>query len=228
MFLSPFFSWIAILYLASMRRLLVIYFLISSLNLFSQIPVAEEPLHYILYEDEEIRVLEIIALPGDTALLHQHDYNYCYIATQGGKMWLEDLGKESRKVLLPTHYAGGKFNLSEGPFTHRFANIDEHDIRFFTLEHKLGKVSNTRLESLSHDFILDSDLFTIRKLQLNPLSAAKIPHSGTVIVLNLSRLPLAYTEGKEIEYWRRFTSKEPIYIQNVSQDTLQCAIFEVY
>ena len=62
----------------------------------AQIPVAEEPLHHVIFEDEQVRVLEIIALPGDTALMHQHDYNYCYIAVQGGKLWLEDQGEKSR------------------------------------------------------------------------------------------------------------------------------------
>lgn len=211
-----------------MRCILFIYFLVSSLNLLSQIPVAEEPLHHILYEDEEIRVLEIVALPGDTALMHQHDYNYCYIATQGGKMWLEDLGEESRAVSLPTHYAGGKFNLAEGPFTHRFANIDNKDIRFFTIEHKSGVASGIIRKPLPADVILESDLFTIRKLQLVPLSAMKIPHSGTTIVLNLSSLPLSFSQGQKLEYWSKFNREEPIYLQNLAQDTVQCAVFEIY
>ena len=46
---------------------------LSLLNLSGQILLEDEPLHHILYEDEEIRILEIIAMPGDTALMHQHD-----------------------------------------------------------------------------------------------------------------------------------------------------------
>ena len=167
-------------------------------------------------------------MPGDTALMHQHDYNYCYISTQGGKMWLEDLGKESRVVNLPTHYAGGKFNLLEGPFTHRFANIDEQEIRFFTVEHKSGTASQTVSKPLPEDNILESDLFTVRMLNLSPLSAKEIPHDGTIIVLNLAESPLFITRNQPIEYWRRFDQNESVYIQNLAQDTISCAVFEIF
>lgn len=220
---------LSILYLAAMR--LLFYFLIvvsSLLNLSAQIPVGEEPLHHILHEDEEIRVLEIIATPGDTALMHQHDYNYCYIATRGGRMWLEDYGKESREVKLPTHYAGGKFNLSEGPFTHRFANIGDNNIRFFTVEHKTGIARQSVSKPLPADNILESKLFTISKLNLAPLSSLKIPHKGTVILLNLAEDLLFISENQPLEYWALFERNESIYIQNMAQDTIPCAVFEIY
>lgn len=197
-------------------------------SLWAQIPVAAEPLHHILYEDEEIRVLEIVALPGDTALLHQHDYSYCYIATQGGKMWLQDLGEESRTVNLPTHYAGGKFELANGPFAHRFANIDSVTIRFFTVEHKSGIASLSAERPLPSDNILKSELFTVRKMNLAPLSAMEVPHNGTAIILNLTEIPVFSSKNQPIEYWTRFSRNEPIYVQNLAQDSILCAVFEIY
>jgi len=153
--------------------LVVICFI--QLSMYAQIPVADEPLHHVIHEDDEVRILEIIAVPGDTAQMHQHDYNYCYIAVKGGKMWLEDQGEDSRTVALPDYYCGGKFDLENNPFVHRFANIDTSEIQFFTIEHKSGLASLKRSkENLDH-VILENELFRVRKLEIAPLSSLE-PH----------------------------------------------------
>jgi len=197
-------------------------------NTQSQIPVANEPLHYILYEDADIRVLEIVAMPGDTALMHQHDYSYCYIAIKGGKMWLEDLGKESRTVNLPTHYAGGKFDLITGPFTHRFANIDTSEIQFFTVEHKSGIASIPLPSELPKENILESELFTIRKLEIAPLSSKDLAHNGLAILLILGENSLITTGEEKLEYWKRYVKDEPIRVINMAKVSTPIAVFEIY
>ncbi len=206
--------------------LLIYVFLVS--HLAGQVPVHEEPLHHVIYEDEEIRILEIEAIPGDTSLVHRHDYNYCYIATQGGRLWLEDLGEQSREVNLPTHYAGGKFELSEGPFVHRFANIDTSNISFFTVEHKLGIPRIAVAQSLPEDAILKDSLFVLRKLELEALSGLQIPHKGTVILLNLSKSALLFTGAEPISYWKRFDAKDACRISNMHKEAISVAIFEIY
>jgi len=204
----------------------LLYFLINSIA--AQIAVEDEPLHHVLYEDAEIRILEIVALPGDTAAMHQHNYNYCYIATAGGKMWLEDAGEEGRIVTLPTHYAGGKFELEKAPFVHRFANIDTAIISFFTIEHKVGVVTHDDILPLPNDSIMASELFAIRKLSLPPLSARVLEHDGTAVLLNLSRNPLLHTESEHVVYWKRFDAQEKIQIHNMSEKEIIIALFEVY
>lgn|GEM_PF-1773136 len=216
-------------YLTHMKYISVL--LLLSLCLFSlsaQIPVEEETLHHVLYEDEEIRILEIIALPGDTAAIHQHNYNYCYISTAGGKMWLEDEGEEGRTVNLPTHYAGGKFELNEAPFIHRFANIDTSLISFFTVEHKLGKVTREVSGDLMEDNILTSKLFSIRKLRILPLSARSLPHQGTAVLLNLNKDSLLSSGNEKVVYWKCFDAQELIQIQNMGKETIDVALFEIF
>ena len=194
----------------------------------AQIPVAEEPLHHVIYEDDEVRVLEIIAIPGDTALVHRHDYNYCYIAVKGGILWLEDLGEESRVVALPTHYVGGKFELNKSPFVHRFANIDTVQIQFFTIEHKLGVPSREVSSILRDDIVLKDDLFTVRMLEIAPLSSIPIIHEGTTILLNLSSDPLLFSGEKAVPYWMHFAEDEGLHISNMSNTSILVAVFEIY
>jgi len=167
-------------------------------------------------------------MPGDTALMHQHDYSYCYIAVKGGRMWLEDLGEQSRTVNLPTHYAGGKFDLAAGPFTHRFANIDTSEIRFFTIEHKSGIASVPIRNQLPKDNILKSELFTIRKLDIAPLSSKDLAHARVAILLNLGENSLIAEGEEKLEYWKRFEKNAPIQVHNMTEVPNSIAVFEIY
>ena len=207
---------------------IVLMYFVSWQSIICQIPVGEEPLHHILHEDATIRILEIVAMPGDTALMHRHDYNYCYVATQGGKMWLEDLGEDSREVQLPTHYAGGKSELSNGPFIHRFANIDTTAIRFFTVEHKTGIPQRIVSSSLGEDYVFKNDLFSFRKLEIAPLSSKVIVHTSLAILLNLDEHALGISGKQALEYWQLFDNEESIRVHNMENVSVSIAIFEIY
>lgn len=217
------------LYLGAMKKLIAFPIsLFILVQLFGQIHVADEPLHHVIHEDEDIRILEIIALPGDTALMHQHNFNYCYIALQGGKLWLEDEGKENREVNLPTHYCGGKFDLQNNPFVHRFSNIDDHEIRFFTIEHKGKSSTAIRPTTRRKDMVLENDLFLVRTMKITPLSSVTLSHQGKTILLNLSLDPLLFSGDKEVPYWQSFGGLDKLHLSNMSKTDISIAIFEIY
>jgi hypothetical protein len=217
------------LYLAGMRLFLAftILCLFQSLAC-AQILVADEPLHHVIYEDTQVRVLEIVALPGDTAQMHQHDYNYCYIAVNGGQLWLEDLGEKSRTVSLPDHYCGGKFDLENNPFVHRFANIDNSEIRFFTIEHKSGLASPKQNMERVEYVILENDLFVVRKMEIPPLSGLQVRHNRKCFLLNLSGNPMLFSGDQAVSYWEHKNSDEKIQLSNLSDQAILIAVFEIY
>jgi len=217
------------LYLTGMKPVLFLYtFLLLTFALDAQIPVAEEPLHHIIYEDDEVRVLEIIALPGDTAIMHQHDYNYCYLAVKGGKLWLLDKEKDSREVNLPDHYCGGKFDLIGNPFVHRFANIDTSQIQFFTVEHKGSPPKAVKVINRTDDIILENDLFMVRKMEINPLSSLVLDISDKVFLLNINQVPKLFSNGQEVAYWEHNAAKEKLLLSNMSEQSILIAVFEIY
>lgn len=60
-------------YLVIMPRSLFLLVLIFELtNLHGQVPVHKEPRHHVLYQNKEIRILNVIIAPGDTTLYHIH------------------------------------------------------------------------------------------------------------------------------------------------------------
>lgn len=216
------------------RSLYIVVISLCSLASFAQIPVADEPLHHVIFEDNQVRVLEIIALPGDTSLTHQHDYNYCYIAVKGGKLWLEDEGEKSREVNLPNHYCGGKSELENNPFIHRFANIDTSEVRFFTVERKPEKSTIPRKKSKILDpeknpnVILENELFRVQKREIPPKTSMALSHTGKSFLLNLSSNPLFYLGNDEVSYWTLHEGEEKMKLSNLSGQTILFAIFEIY
>jgi hypothetical protein len=41
-------------------------------QLFGQLPIEKEPHHKVMFENQQVRVIELTVSPGDTTLLHTH------------------------------------------------------------------------------------------------------------------------------------------------------------
>ena len=57
-----------------MRKLFFLFLLLKLTNLQGQVavPVHEEPRHHPVYQDKEVRILNVLLPPGDTTLYHIH------------------------------------------------------------------------------------------------------------------------------------------------------------
>lgn len=166
---------------------ILIFFILAFTGqfLFSQIPVHEEKLHKLVLENEYLNVIEIIAKSGEAADMHTHKYNYAYIALKGGKMQLQDEGKEAREVELPDLYTGGKFENHIEPFTHRFTNLGNDDIHFLAVEHKATykPTKDLRMNFQPDDIVIDNELFLVVKIKMKPLASIskEVPYPGVLI-----------------------------------------------
>ncbi len=49
------------------------------------VPVADEPLHHLLFSDDRMRVYEAIIAPGEQTAFHRHDKHTLYAVIAGGK-----------------------------------------------------------------------------------------------------------------------------------------------
>ena len=166
----------------------IFYFLFN--NLFSQVPVYEEPLHKLVFSNQFVRILDIQAQPADTSQLHVHNENYCYVTLRGGSLWLEETSG-TRQVDLPDLFVGGIFNDPPQPLIHRFANSSSHPIRLFTVE-RLGRKQNQDLPvppKPGEEIVLDNPFF--RAFRIKSLQSiefiAELP--SAIVSLNSSHLP---------------------------------------
>jgi len=167
--------------------------------IFGQIHVHEEKLHTLVLENNYLNVIEILAKPGDAAEMHTHKHNYAYLALKGGKMLLQDKGEDEREVNLPDLYAGGKYNTLTNPFSHRFVNLDDHDIHFLAVEHKASYQINKDLKLDFHpdDVLIDNQFFLVVKIKMQPLASVskEVPYPGVIICPDQEEV-LSFKEDK--------------------------------
>lgn len=169
-----------------MKFLLPLLMLSLQINtIFSQIHVHEEKLHKLVLENEHLNVIEILAMPGEAAEMHTHKHNYAYIALKGGKMLLQDKGEDEREVNLPSLYTGGKYKNHITPFSHRFVNLDDHDIHFLAVEHKVAYTASKDLVMDFHpdDILIDNQFFLVVKIKMQPLASVskEVPYPGVLV-----------------------------------------------
>jgi len=183
-----------------MKFLLSIVVLCFPFNIiFAQIDVHAEKLHSLVLENKYLNVLEILAKPGEAAEMHTHKHNYAYIALEGGKMLLQDKGEAEREVNLPDLYTGGKYNTHINPFSHRFVNLDDHDIHFLAVEHKASYQINKDLKLNFHpdDILIDNQFFLVVKIKIQPLASVskEVPYPGVIICPDQKEV-LSFKEDK--------------------------------
>jgi hypothetical protein len=54
------------------RELFVLVLILKLTNLTGQVPVHEEPRHHLVFQNKEIRILNVLIPPGDTSQYHIH------------------------------------------------------------------------------------------------------------------------------------------------------------
>lgn len=159
----------------------------------AQIQVHEEPLHHPVLTNEVVRVLDVIAQPGDTSIIHQHSNNYCYVTINGGKIWVENKGEQGRSLELPAGFVGGYFENPAQPLVHRFANRASDLIRLIAIENRSvnGHPDDTVYQpSPREKIIINNSHFIVSKITLPPNERLVWASSRPTAAINLDPKPL--------------------------------------
>ncbi|MEZ4945279.1 MAG: hypothetical protein R2804_07105 [Cyclobacteriaceae bacterium] len=210
-----------------------LYFLVfSSLNGFAQIQVHEEPLHHPVFEKSNTRILDVIAHPNDTSLMHQHSNNYCYVTIDGGKIWVQNEGEEGRTLELPLGFTGGYFNNPNHALVHRFANRSEGLIRLIAVEN-LSKGNSGTLPyqpSDEEETLIDNSHFLTSKAPIAGGKQEDFKFSTQAVIVNLSETPL-YVEKKrkssELNKWIWVKAQSTVSIHNPTSQPIWIVLVQV-
>lgn len=165
----------------------------SCQSLFGQVDVHEEPLHRPVLTNQVVRVLDVIAQPGDTSLIHQHSNNYCYVTINGGKIWVENKDEQGRSLELPTGLVGGYFKNPVHPLVHQFANQSTNLIRLIAIENLSvnGNLFDTVYQTLPKEkIIISNSHFIVSKIAILPNERLVWASSRPAAVINLDPKPL--------------------------------------
>ena len=186
---------------------------------YAQLQVHEEPLHHPVLTKSGVRVLDVIAYPNDTSLIHQHSSNYVYVTINGGKIWVENAGEQGRALVLPKGFIGGYFENPTTPLIHRFANRSEGLLRLIAVENlSVHGAKDTSYHFLpNEELLINNAFFIVSKFRLSPKSRLDFLTFHSTVVVNLNQWPLTVRIQKHpevLEDWKYIDKQSKIRIYN--------------
>jgi hypothetical protein len=101
-----------------MKRLFLVLALLLSASLSAQtpvaVPIAREPHHHLVLENDYVRVFRVSVPAHDATLLHQHDVPYLYISLGPADVINAVQGRPEARIVM----ADGQLGYSPGHFAH--------------------------------------------------------------------------------------------------------------
>ena len=155
----------------------------------SPVPVANEPRHHLKFENEFVRVFDVVVPPGDATLFHLHSNDYAFVSIGDATLKAQASAGEPGDLILKD----GEARFTKGPITHRVTNVAGAPFRNITIEilKSPGPVgAATPDTSPGHSIVLENDRVRIERLILEP------DQSTNIHTHNLSALSVFLTESK--------------------------------
>jgi len=149
----------------------------------SPVPVANEPRHHLKFENEYVRVFDVVVPSGDTTLFHIHSNDYAFVTIGDARLKAEVMGSEPADLILKN----GEARFTKGPVTHRVSNPTSAPFRNITIEilKSPGPVGfSTPDTSPGHSIVLDNDRVRIERLILEPGQSTNI-HTHSLSALSV-------------------------------------------
>jgi quercetin dioxygenase-like cupin family protein len=164
------------------------------------VPVSKEPHHHFKFENEFVRVYDMLVEPGDGTLYHTHSNDYVFVNLTNTRLKAQAQGSPS--IDLPVTV--GQTVFTKAPITHRVINPDTVPFRNFTVEILKTPHAQSEKSSLAgtpgHDIVLDNDRVRVERLILDPGQTTGI-HTHTLMSLGIAvtAAKVAYQseDGKE-------------------------------
>ena len=190
-------------------------------------------MHHPVFTNKVARVLDVIALPGDTSLIHQHANNYCYITVKGGTVWLESPGEKERVVKLPVGFIGGYYENPAVPLVHRFANLSADTIRLIAIEN-LSQIGDP-LDSLvdigdNEEILINNSYFILSKIFIASNTSSFIHTHRPAAIVNVESKSLLLKTKKDTEslkHWVWLDANKTATILNTEADSAMVVLVQL-
>jgi quercetin dioxygenase-like cupin family protein len=153
-----------------MKTVLAFVIAASSLGVTQTIvPVEKEPQHRLAFENESVKVLDVLFPPGYVSLFHRHSLDNVAIRISSGTIRADQLAAEGSPRDVPP----GTVTFSSGtpPYTHRVANLGTTAVQIVDVE-LIGTKSTPDKRALDvitrHIIVLENERVRVSRLQLSP------------------------------------------------------------
>ena len=131
------------------------------------VPVDQEPYHRTVFQNQNVRIYDVLIPPGVQTLFHVHSFDSFAIVVSGGTLKGERPGRPPREFTMLTGSVA--FNT---PFTHRIENVGTTPIRMIGCE-VLSSSSSPGVPAVlktvpGHQLVLENDRVTIYRVSIDP------------------------------------------------------------
>ncbi|MPY92192.1 MAG: hypothetical protein GEV08_03735 [Acidimicrobiia bacterium] len=164
------------------------------------VEVRDEPRHRRRFEDELVRVYDVLIPPGDTTLYHRHTRDTFYVAvneaTVRDRTWGED---EAREGTALAGTAMCRPHLKR-PLVHQVHNLGTAEMRLIGAEIKASPAvtSEAALDAPGHALTLEREPLRVYELALGPgASTGDIEYrfSSLTVMLTIATLLVRHADG---------------------------------
>jgi len=167
--------------------------------------VANEPRHHLKFENDYVRVFDVVVPPGDTTLFHVHTNDYAFVSIGDANLKAEVLGKQANDLILKD----GEVRYTKGPITHRVTNVSSAPFRNITIEVLASPgAKNPATQSHvipGHTLVLENDRVRVERVVLEPgQSTGMHEHtlSGLAVAVSAAKILLESPgqKGQTVEF----------------------------
>jgi len=141
------------------------------------VPVEQEPRHWVVFQNNYVRIYDCLIPPGDITLFHTHSFDNVATTVSGGKLRNEIPGEAPTERVAPT----GNIGFAKGtktPYTHRIENIGTTPLRFVVAELHASSASPGTPAALDavpgHKLVLENDRVKVYRISIDPKQATGI------------------------------------------------------
>ncbi len=164
------------------------------------VPVEKEPMHRLKFENEFVRVFDVLVPVGKATQNHTHIHDGVSVRVSDTQIVDEVLGGEKTPFVIK--YGEATFGARQSALTHRVVNNGKSDFRNIFIEILAGKnaVSAAPFPILSdgHVVLIDNERVRVNRLVLKPGESSKLhTHQmrGLGIILYDSKIEISGPDG---------------------------------
>ena len=164
------------------------------------IPIEKEPMHRLKFENEFVRLFDVLIPAGETTKYHIHRHDGISVRVSNTQIIDEPISGERKPSDIK--YGEATFAARSSPLTHRVVNSGKSDFRNIFIEILPGKNAANPgpfpILSDAHVILIDNDRVRVNRLVLKPGESSKMhTHQmrGLGIVLYDSKIELTAPDG---------------------------------
>lgn len=151
------------------------------------VPLLDEPMHHKKFENEYVRVFDVLVPPHEQTLFHEHAHDYVFVPIGASKFRSEKADGTSSELDLKS----GEARFTSAPLTHRAINLADTPFRNITVEilKSAGSPAELPLPAMpGHSVILENDRVRIDRQILDPGQSTGL-HTHTLMSLGICVSP---------------------------------------